>query len=91
MKSAISRMIVALAVLALALGLAACGGGDDTTSGSETAAESTTAEGGGGGGEEAEETEEAESFRWWRWQTQSGQVGGQRRDSGAGAFDQACS
>ena len=51
MKSPISRTIVAMAVLALALGLAACGGGDDTTSGSETAAESTTAEGGGGGGE----------------------------------------
>ena len=48
MKSAISRTIVALAVLALALGLAACGGGDDTTSGAETAAEATTAEGGGG-------------------------------------------
>ena len=54
MKSAISRMIVALAVLALALGLAACGGGGDSTSSSETAAESTTAEGGGGGGEGAE-------------------------------------
>jgi len=52
-KSAISRTIVALAVLALALGLAACGGGDDsTTSGSDTAAEATTAEGGGGEGSE---------------------------------------
>ena len=51
MKSAISRTIVALAVLAVAFGLAACGGGDDSTSSSETAAESTTAEGGGGGGE----------------------------------------
>jgi branched-chain amino acid transport system substrate-binding protein len=49
MKSAISRTIVALAVLALALVLAACGGGAGSSSSSETAAESTTAEGGGGG------------------------------------------
>jgi branched-chain amino acid transport system substrate-binding protein len=52
-KSTVSRTIVALTVLALALGLAACGGGGDSSSSSETAAEATTAEG-GGGGEEAE-------------------------------------
>ncbi len=45
---------VAVALILLALGLAACGGGDDTTSGGggSTAAE-TEAEAGGGGGEEA--------------------------------------
>jgi branched-chain amino acid transport system substrate-binding protein len=45
MKSAISRTIVALAVLALALGLAACGGGSSSSSSSS---ESTSSSGGGG-------------------------------------------
>ncbi len=48
MKSAMTRTVLALAILAFAVGVAACGGGGSSSS-SETSAESTSAEGGGGG------------------------------------------
>lgn len=41
--------LVALAALALALGIAACGGSDDSSSSESTSAETTEAEGGSGG------------------------------------------
>ena len=49
---------VAVALILLALGLAACGGGDDTTSGGGSTAAETEAEAGGGGEEAAAGGEE---------------------------------
>ena len=46
-----TKLLTAIAALALAaFGLAACGGGDDTSSTPATTTSSTTAAGGGGGG-----------------------------------------
>jgi branched-chain amino acid transport system substrate-binding protein len=58
MKSVVSRIVVALAVLAAVLGLAACGsGGSSSSSSSSTSEEGSSSSTASGGGEEAASTE----------------------------------